>query len=109
MTVPGIGYYSALPIASEVGDVNWFPDSSHPCSYAGLTPSTHPYEAVSFHGPTTKTGSRYLRWALVECVQAHIRTQPESTITQFYNRLVKKKGVSEAKVVAAAKLLKVIY
>ena len=40
MTVPGIGYYSALLIVSEIGDINRFPDSYHLCSYAGLIPST---------------------------------------------------------------------
>ena len=41
MTVPGIGYYSALLIVSEIGDINRFPDSNHLCSYARLIPSTH--------------------------------------------------------------------
>ena len=41
MTIPGIGYYSALLIVSEIGDINRFPDSHHLCSYAGLIPSTH--------------------------------------------------------------------
>ena len=40
MTIPGIGYYSALLIVSEVGDIDRFPDSYHLCSYAGLIPST---------------------------------------------------------------------
>ncbi len=38
MTIPGIGYYSALLVMSEIGDINRFPDSSHLCSYAGLVP-----------------------------------------------------------------------
>ena len=29
MTVPGIGYYSALLIVSEIGNINRFPDSYH--------------------------------------------------------------------------------
>src|SRR5207237_1117799 len=33
MTIPGIGYYSALLIVSEIGgDINRFPDSHHLCS-----------------------------------------------------------------------------
>jgi transposase len=32
MTIPGIGYYSALLIVSEIGDINRFPDSYHLCS-----------------------------------------------------------------------------
>ena len=37
-TIPGVGYYIALLIVSEIGDVNRFPDSESLCSYAGLVP-----------------------------------------------------------------------
>jgi hypothetical protein len=40
MTIPGIGYYTALLMKSEVGDVNRFPFGERLCSYAGLVPST---------------------------------------------------------------------
>ena len=56
MTIPGIGYYSALLIISEIGDINRFPDSYHLCSYAGLVPSTHTSGGITYHGRiTTKT------------------------------------------------------
>lgn len=109
MTIPGIGYYSALLIVSEIGDINRFPDSYHLCSYAGLVPSTHSSGGVTYHGRITKTGSKYLRWVLIECVHVHIRTSRHSNITRFYERLVKRKGSSTAAVAAAAKLLKVAY
>jgi len=41
-------------------------------------------------------GSRYLRWILQECVHAHIRTEKNSNIAQFYYRIAKKKGNSKA-------------
>jgi transposase len=50
LTIPGIHYYSALLILSEIGDINRFPDSHHLCSYAGLTPSTHSSGGVTYHG-----------------------------------------------------------
>ena len=56
MTIPGIGYYSALLISSEIGDINRFPDSHHLCSYAGLTPSTHCSGGVRYRGSMTKGG-----------------------------------------------------
>jgi transposase IS116/IS110/IS902 family protein len=59
MTVPGIGYYSALLIVSEIGDINRFPDSYHLCSYAGLIPSTHSSGGITYHGSITKTGYHY--------------------------------------------------
>jgi transposase len=109
MTIPGIGYYSALLIVSEIGDINRFPDSYHLCSYAGLVPSTHSSGGITYHGSITKRGSKHLRWIMLECARAHIRTNKKSNITQFYTRLAKIKGSSKAAVAAASKLLKVVY
>jgi transposase len=107
MTISGIGYYSALLIVSEIGEINRFPDSYHLCSYAGLVLSTHNSGRVTHYGSSiTKAGSKYLRWIMLECVHAHIRTEKDSNIAHFYYRIAKKKGNSEAAVSAAAKLLK---
>jgi transposase len=78
MIIPGIGYYSALLIVSEIGDINRFPDSYHLCSYAGLVPSTHSSGGITYHGSITKRGSKYLRWIMLECAHAHIRTNKKS-------------------------------
>jgi len=109
MTIPGVGYYSALLIACEIGDVNRFPDSAHLCSYAGLTPSTHSSGGVTYHGHITKTGSRHLRWILTECARTHIRLNPDSNVTRFYLKLAKRKGDAKATVAASTKLLKIAY
>ena len=108
VTIPGIGYYSALLLISEIGDINRFTDSNHLCSYEGLIPSTHS-SGITYHGNITKTGSKYLRWIMVECARSHIRTQPDSNITKFYYRLAKKKGSTKATVAASSKLLKIVY
>jgi transposase len=95
MTVPGIGYYSALLIVSEIGDINRFPDSYHLCSYAGLVPSTHSSGGVTYYGSRiTKTGSKYLRWIMLECLHAHLHNEKNSSIAEFYHRISKKKGNS---------------
>jgi transposase len=109
MTIPGIGYYSALLISSEIGDINRFPDSHHLCSHAGLTPSTHSSGGVTYHGSMTKNGSKYLRWILVECARSHVRTEKGSNLTKFYLHLAKKRGSSKASVASASKLLRMIY
>jgi len=109
MTIPGVGYFSALLILSELGDINRFPDSHHLCSYAGLTPSTHSSGGVTYHGSITRSGSRYLRWILTECAKAHIRTRRDSQLTRFYTRLAKRRGGSKATVAAASKLLRIVY
>ena len=101
MTIPGIGYYSALVIVSEIVDINRFPDSYHVCSYAGLVPSTYSSGGITYHGTITKRGSKYLRWILLECDSAHIRTNKNSNMTQFYMRLDKIKGNSKGVVAAS--------
>jgi transposase len=109
MTIPGISYYSALLLISEIGEVERFPDSAHLVSYAGLASSTHSSGGSTFHGRITKTGSPYLRWALNQCVRAHVRSEPEGSVAEFYERLRKRKGHAKAVVAASAKLLKIVY
>jgi transposase len=107
-TVPGIGYYSALLIASEIGDINRFADSHHLCSYAGLVPSVHSSGGTTHYGKITKSGSRHLRWILTECVHAHVRYE-KSNLSRFYEKIAKKKGKAKATVATASKMLRVIY
>jgi transposase len=54
MTIPGIGYYSALLIVSEIGDINRFNDSYHLCSYVGLVPLTHISGGITYPGSITR-------------------------------------------------------
>jgi transposase len=53
MTIPGIGYYSALLVKSEIGDVNRFAFGERLCSYAGLVPSTYASRARSLRVPNS--------------------------------------------------------
>lgn len=61
MTIPRVGYYSALLVKSEIGDVSRFPFGERLCSYAGLVLCTHTSGSAVRHGSITKEGSRWLR------------------------------------------------
>ena len=91
MTIPGIGYYSAVLVKSEVGDVNRFAFGERLCSYAGLVPSTHASGNSVRHGNITKEGSRWLRWVMVEAAQTHVNKY-DTSITRAYNRIAERKG-----------------
>jgi len=39
MTIPGVGYYRALLMKSEIGDVKRFPPAKQLCSYAVCSPN----------------------------------------------------------------------
>ena len=109
MTIPGISFYSALLISSEIGEIGRFSDSSSLVAYAGLVPSTHSSGRKTYHGGITKQGSPYLRWILNQCVRMHMRMEPDGTVALFYTRLARKKGGSKAIVAASAKLLKIVF
>jgi len=108
MTVPGIGYYSALLVKSEIGDVNRFPFGERLCSYAGLVPSTHASGNTVRHGGITKEGSKWLRWVMVEAAQAHVRMY-DTAMTQAYHRIAERRGKRVAVVAVARRLLMCCY
>jgi len=107
MTIPGVGYYSALLIKSEIGDVKRFPSAKQPCSYAGLVPSTHVSGNTCYHGHITKQGSRWLRWILIEAAIHAVKRR--GVLRRFYHKVARGKGGQIAKVATARKLLEWIY
>lgn len=108
MSVPGIDFYSALIILSEIGDVNRFPSYKKLCAYSGLVPSTHQSGKTRWNGHITKQGNKWLRWILIQVVQ-HVTKREGGRMRNFYLRLTAKKGKKVARVACARKLLRVIY
>ena len=49
------------------------------------------------------------RWVLTECVLSHIRHVKNSYITEFYTRIKRKRGSGKAIVIAASKMLRIMY
>lgn len=101
MTIPGVGYFSALAILAEISDISRFDNAEKLCSYAGLIPSIHQSGAMRRYGRITKQGSGLLRWVLLECVWTHI--QYNTWLTRFFYRIAKRKGKKVAVVAAARK------
>lgn len=107
MTIPGIGYYSAVCILAEIGDITRFEDSHKLCSYAGLAPSTRQSGNTTHHGHIMKQGNKWIRWILTQCVHIHIKY--DTHLTRFYYRIAHRKGKKIAVVATASKMLRVIY
>ena len=108
-SMPGIGYYGAMLMASEIDDVHRFEDAQHLCSYAGLVPSVHQSSNVAYYGRISKQGSRNLRWILTEAVHIHVANEADSQLTRFFLRIARKKGRQVATVATARKMLTAIY
>lgn len=107
VTIPGVGYYSALLIQSEIGEINRFPSAKKLCSFAGIVPSVYASGDKIYCGHIIKQGSKWLRWILAEAVEHCIR-QP-GHLAGFYYRIEKRKGKKIAKVATERKLLEWIY
>jgi transposase len=107
MTIPGIGYYSALLIVSEIGDIRRFPSARKLCSYAGLVPSVHSSGGRTRYGSITKQGSRWLRWILIELSYHFVNGS--TRMRRIYWRVRDRHGANTAKVAVAREMLKVIY
>jgi transposase len=111
MTIPGIGYYSAMTILAEIGDITRFPNPKKLCNYAGLTPRIRDSGDLIIHGRISKKGSPTLRWILVSAAHTIIRCRKGNTkLRKFYIHLIRRGKAKQVAVVALAKkLLLVIY
>ncbi len=107
MSIPGIDYYSAVLIHSEIGDISRFPSHNKLASWTGLVPSMHQSGTSFYNGRITKEGSKRLRWILIQCAHTSIRTNWK--INAFYTKIAKRRGENKAVVAVARKLVKIVY
>jgi transposase len=108
VTVPGISYYGALLISSEIADIDRFPDPEHLCSYAKLAPGTHQSGETQYSTKTDSRGNHMLNWIVIQCTHIHV-LNCDSSVTKHYNRIKETRGAKIAIVAAARKLARAIY
>jgi len=106
-TIPGIGYFSAALIKSEIINIQRFSSFNRLCAYAGLAPRTFSSANKLYHGPINKNRRKHLQWILLENVYKFIQALPQKQ--QKFERIKHSKSHNTAKVVLARDFLKVIY
>jgi len=109
MSIPGVGYFSALAILAEIGDINRFPNPEKLCAYAGIVPSVEQSENTRRLDGTTKEGSALLRWVLIQCAWMHLYHTEDTRLTRFFWKVSRRKGRKVAIVAMARKMLVAIY
>ncbi len=82
MTIPGIGFYSALAIYSEIGEIPRFTDAKHVSAYCSLVPRVHQSGDTTRHGHITKFGPPILRFFLVNSVHTTVKNRDIQGILQ---------------------------
>ena len=106
MTVPGLSYFSASLIKSEIVTIDRFRSFNRLCAYAGLAPKVHASANKIIHGSLNRNRRKHLQWIILETVFHYIRMQPEKK--QFFEQLQKSKSYNVAKIVLARDMLKVV-
>lgn len=99
---PGFGPVLSLTVRAELGVISRFPDGPHIASYAGLVPRVSQSGARRWTGRITKTGSPWLRWALIEAAVHQLRRQDD--LGRWARRLAVRIGVLKARVAVARAL-----
>jgi len=108
MTIPGIGFMTAMFIIAEIEDVSRFPSYRNLASYAGLVPSLDASADKRRTGRITKEGSPYLRTAFVEAAQV-IPRMKKTRLNVFFRRRIVRAGYQKAIVATAHKILQYAY
>lgn len=106
-TVPGIGWYAAMVIVAELGDVARFGNKCALASYAGLTPVVRESAGKRKRGGITHQGSNTLRWIMLQVAQVAARHSPGAR--SYYAKLRARKPAQVARIALARKLLTVVW
>ena len=95
MTIPGINFYTAAGILSEIGTINRFLNKERFASYTGLIPKEHSSGTKTVKGHITKHGPSLLRFFLVETVHSLIKYTKKfkSKYLSIVRRLGKKRSI----------------
>jgi transposase len=109
-TVPGIGPYRALLIATETLPIKRFRTPGHLVSYAGLAPrSSQSGLRPIRHGSIPAGANRWLRGTFVRAVVNHVTYAPDSWLSQSYERTRQRLGWQVARVATARRLARAVH
>lgn len=108
-SVPGIGPYRALLIATETLPITRFSRPKHLVSYAGLAPRSSRSGQTVRYGPIPAGANRWLRNAFVQTVVIHRRRAPDSWLSAYYDELKARLDWRVARIAAARKLARATH
>jgi transposase len=108
-TIPGIGPYRSLLLATELLPLTRYASVGKFVGYAGLAPRTRQTGLTLRHGHLPAAANRWVRGALISTIPTHVQCAPASPLSQSYARLKARLGWRVARVATARQLARVIY
>jgi len=107
MTMTGVGYFAAMLLLAEIGDIDRFGSDKRLASWAGLAPSVHQSGEKTRIGGVGGPGNKRVRWVMVQCVHSACRSDPR--LRSFYERYSKRKGGKKAVVAVAHEMIRIVF
>jgi transposase len=107
MTMTGVGYFTAMLVVTEVGEISRFRDEKAFASWVGLAPSVHQSGERTRIGGVSGPGNKRLRWALVECAQAAVRFDPR--FRGLHERVSRRRGAGCVTVAVAHEMARIMW
>lgn len=106
-TIPGVSYYTALAIASRVGDPKRYARGKSLAHYWGLTPGCRDSgETKGRRGHITKAGSPMARWLLAQVTFHVLRRDP--VMRRWYKPIRNRRGSNIARIAVMRRLAVII-
>jgi transposase len=109
MTIPGIGFLSALTLYAEICDIKRFSNPEKLAHYAGLVPRVSQSGEHSFAGKEAR-GDTWLKCIFIESAWSHVRFCPGGHLAQVFREACVRKGNSKDAIkIVARKLVNVVW
>jgi transposase len=107
-SMPGMGHYSAVAIASRIGGIERFKRPDSLANYFGLTPGCrNSGEAAQRLGSITKHGSRIVRYLLGQAVIKVLRF--DGVMRAWFKRIKQRRGSKIARVAVMRRMATIMW
>jgi transposase len=107
-SMPGLGHYSAVAIASRIGSIERFKRPDSLANYFGLTPGCrNSGEATQRLGSITKQGSKIVRYLLGQAVVKVLRF--DGVMRAWFKRIKKRRGAKIGRVAVMRRLTTILW
>jgi transposase len=106
-TIPGFDVLMSTAFLAEIGDVRRFKRADQVASFIGLVPRVYSSGGTRRTGRLTKTGSKFMRWMLVQAAWAAIKNSPN--LRMRFSSISRRRGQKVAIVAIARKLATIAF
>jgi len=105
--IPGFDVLMSLAFIGEIGDVRRFRNADQVAAYIGLVPRVYSSGGSTRTGRITKTGSKFMRWMLVQAAWSAIKASPN--LRSRFASIGRRRGQKVAIVAIARKLATIAF